>query len=152
MSIWYWWKCFLAVFWKKTLQSCPFFFMFKIVRLLLWFFGKKYKITDFLTFFSKYAIIMAFFGSVFDKKAQFSHSLFGQNMLKSRFFYFLPCSHHFHEFLQKAEKMGNYWVFLRIVIIPWQCFLDFFYDQNHSALMPLFSSEFVKHSICFTLL
>ena len=75
----------------KTPPSCLFWFLF----------SKNYKNSgcshEFLVkiqnsvifdFFSKYAIIMAFFMSFFDKKAHFSHSLFGQNMLKSQFFDF----------------------------------------------------------------
>ena len=78
---------------EKTPLSCPFF---------LFLFSKNWKKNsgcshEFLVkiqnsvifdFFSKYAIIMAFFMSFFDKKAHFSHSLFGQNMLKSQFFDF----------------------------------------------------------------
>ena len=76
----------------KTPPSCLFF----------WFlFSKNYKNSGFsheflvkiqnsviFYFFSKYAIIMAFFMSFFDIKAHFSHTLFGQNILKSQFFDF----------------------------------------------------------------
>ena len=66
---------------------------------------------------------------------------FRSNMLKSLFF------RDFYTvlmiFLQKTEKMYNFWFFVCIALVPWQIFL-LFSKIKHIALIPFFGQNLLK--------
>ena len=60
--------------------------------------------------------------------------LFGQNMFKKRFIFFLHWSPHF---LLKTQKMRAFELFSSIAMVLWKRFLPFFHKSKLPALIPL---------------